>query len=392
MIGSTDESNKRNSARRLPTAPDAQKSLSDDEKDSPIILEKLEIKTRAVKTTTSGDNDNQPDAEVHMGTSNVGMKKLRDRLNAFNEAGKSNVKKTVDISTVGQRRFSSVKDVVNLINSEKKIISVEEQYQMTKEEQDHQGRVKAAEDERSRSNSVTIKRGDGDITVTLDNGTDDSSDDGDQIQNVASKSPFVSPVSPSTKKYVIDENISSSDLLFGTSTGGSTFLDDDDELAVKEDCLKQEQEKQHFVPDTRVIDECNSSNSINNAQKSSSSSSNYIDDRESLIVANPNSDLSGELKGYLLKKSPNFLVGWQIRYFILKESGDLVYFKKENSPKAQGVIQQKAVLRKKRIDFNRENLRFEILTGGRVYGLMASTEQDAVVWTEALNRRYKIGR
>ncbi len=31
-------------------------------------------------------------------------------------------------------------------------------------------------------------------------------------------------------------------------------------------------------------------------------------------------------EGYLMKKSPNLMTGWQKRYFVLKEPGDISYY------------------------------------------------------------------
>lgn len=36
---------------------------------------------------------------------------------------------------------------------------------------------------------------------------------------------------------------------------------------------------------------------------------------------------SAEMKGYLMKKSPNMMKGWQKRYFVTQSNGDMQYFK-----------------------------------------------------------------
>lgn len=87
-------------------------------------------------------------------------------------------------------------------------------------------------------------------------------------------------------------------------------------------------------------------------------------------------------KGFLKKKSPNALIGWQKRYFRVIEGKLLVYSEKENDEKVKGHIQfgsiSKAVSVEKKI--------FKFTLEGRDFFLQADDENIKDQWMTVINR------
>jgi hypothetical protein len=126
----------------------------------------------------------------------------------------------------------------------------------------------------------------------------------------------------------------------------------------------------------------NISRSISSSSVMSVGSMNSGSLMQSFSLPNPPSDKG--VSGYLMKKSPNALVGWQRRFFKLTKRGDLVYFKMESSKEPLGVILIKDIISDQDLEVEPNTFILRIKTTGKEYVLKASSHDEGKMWAEAL--------
>ena len=92
--------------------------------------------------------------------------------------------------------------------------------------------------------------------------------------------------------------------------------------------------------------------------------------------------------GWLQKKSPSFLKGYQKRFFMIVDDGNiLVWFKDESiSGKTKGYIDINEIETIKRSSSITD---FEIKYGGRLFQLRAENESEREKWIQGLNTLQK---
>lgn len=320
------------------------------------------------------------------------QKAVLDNSRAFTAEKIDSIK--TDTKQLGARRFSSIKDVVAMFDKTKSLMSVEEQYGISKEEQEKEEQelqeklAQQAASYRQRSNSVTVEPpGEEVITITLDNDDEDPEvdesdgetpqeerkglfgDDDEDITNDdgAGDDDFFAMLRKRQTRNV-SQNDETSEIDKGSHDKSGVSSNNKEEKEEKEEVTKGE----------------NTSSAEPEQNPKRSESAKSIQSTKSRPKFEPNKDVTG----YLLKKSPSIFVGWQIRWFKFLDNGDLIYLKKEDSIKAQGTIKLGSILPKRKILVDRQH-RFDIHTTNRVYHLMATCSQDAMMWAEEITKRVK---
>jgi hypothetical protein len=93
--------------------------------------------------------------------------------------------------------------------------------------------------------------------------------------------------------------------------------------------------------------------------------------------------------GYLLKKSPSILKGWQKRYFITEKNGDIAYYKNEQEAKQGGENDIRGVIRLKDImpqplgvQYNEKTLELTLTLETKKVQLKANDAEEVVAWAE----------
>eukprot|EP00597_Dinobryon_sp_UTEXLB2267_P001193 CAMPEP_0170074212 /NCGR_PEP_ID=MMETSP0019_2-20121128/11536_1 /TAXON_ID=98059 /ORGANISM="Dinobryon sp., Strain UTEXLB2267" /LENGTH=314 /DNA_ID=CAMNT_0010284329 /DNA_START=255 /DNA_END=1199 /DNA_ORIENTATION=+ len=100
--------------------------------------------------------------------------------------------------------------------------------------------------------------------------------------------------------------------------------------------------------------------------------------------------LDKQMSGYLLKKSPNKMIGWQKRFFKMLPNGDIAYFKteeesqKEGSSEARGTILLTELLPDKDVEVNGKTYEMLLRTRTKDYHLKASSLDEARSWADAI--------
>lgn len=121
------------------------------------------------------------------------------------------------------------------------------------------------------------------------------------------------------------------------------------------------------------------SHSVNNSMSGNSIASGSL--MQSFSLPNPPED---KISGYLMKKSPNALVGWQKRFFKLSKKGDLLYFKLDTSKDPAGVILLKDIISDQDLEVEPNSNILRIKTTGKEYILKAANIDEGKMWAEAL--------
>lgn len=97
--------------------------------------------------------------------------------------------------------------------------------------------------------------------------------------------------------------------------------------------------------------------------------------------ARPSLVASADLKGYLFKKSPNMMKGWQKRYFITQANGDLHYFKSEEEQSGGGAEKgQIRLVDIKSVTLNEKSHELTVHTQLKDVHLKANNFEDATDW------------
>jgi hypothetical protein len=95
---------------------------------------------------------------------------------------------------------------------------------------------------------------------------------------------------------------------------------------------------------------------------------------------------AGELSGYLQKKSPAVMKGWQKRYFRTEANGDISYFKnEEESRKVGGEIKGKILMTDiapRGVAFNEKTLELTITTREKKIQLKAASLDEGTEWAQ----------
>lgn len=98
--------------------------------------------------------------------------------------------------------------------------------------------------------------------------------------------------------------------------------------------------------------------------------------------------LDKQISGYLFKKSPSAMAGWQKRFFKTLNNGDIAYFKSEedaNQDKDQkGVILLADIRSDCDIDVNKKTYEFTIKTTSKNYVLKANFYQEGLDWADSI--------
>lgn len=95
--------------------------------------------------------------------------------------------------------------------------------------------------------------------------------------------------------------------------------------------------------------------------------------------------MASELSGYLMKKSPAVMKGWQKRFFKTLPNGDIIYYKSEEeaadkNAEAKGMIKIKDVVTPNGVDLNEKSYEFTIQLYSKKVQLKAKDLDEAVEW------------
>lgn len=148
--------------------------------------------------------------------------------------------------------------------------------------------------------------------------------------------------------------------------------------------------------DNKPVDE----DAINPVVQNASGKASYHTEDEDEAVSTPTStsnrgqsnDLRGsmvatELCGYLMKKSPSLMKGWQKRYFKTLKNGDIVYFKSEeeaNDPvmEPKGMIRLKDIIPDIGVQLNENTFEIDLQLQTKKVHLRALNTDDAIEWAQ----------
>eukprot|EP00981_Chlorochromonas_danica_P005526 scaffold1127_cov186-Ochromonas_danica.AAC.6 len=110
---------------------------------------------------------------------------------------------------------------------------------------------------------------------------------------------------------------------------------------------------------------------------------------------------SAEMKGYLLKKSPNMMKGWQKRYFVTQSNGDMQYFKSVRYSAVHveddqlGGKDEKGIIRLvdvQSVELNEKSCELIVHTVHKAIVLKASNLEDTTDWARNINAWLEFNR
>jgi len=115
--------------------------------------------------------------------------------------------------------------------------------------------------------------------------------------------------------------------------------------------------------------------------------------RKSVVVgAKPKAaDAPPEKEGYLMKKSPAMLVGWQKRFFLTNANGDIEYYKTEadarnDAVQPQGVIMIKYIKLDRGVEVDDKSGELSIIIGAKTVHLKGKDKAEARAWMSSITQ------
>lgn len=143
--------------------------------------------------------------------------------------------------------------------------------------------------------------------------------------------------------------------------------------------IQQSSEKSQVINDDNEDEEENSSTYFQPPSANKELSSVVSFSQSQSMVA-------GELSGYLQKKSPAMMKGWQKRYFRTESNGDISYFKnEEESRKVGGELKGKILMKDiapRGVVLNEKTYELTITTREKKIQLKAGSLDEGTEWTQ----------